>query len=53
MIVELIQIETVRRLYTMHEVDVPDIDRMKMFKQFRQAHNQGLLWENSQRSVIV
>ncbi|KAH0834189.1 hypothetical protein J3R83DRAFT_11501 [Lanmaoa asiatica] len=50
--VEMIQIETVRRLHSMHEIDTQEIDRMSMFKEFRHFHNTGLLWEQSQRDVL-
>lgn len=49
-VVEMIQIETVRRLLANHEVDTPDIDQMELFKQqIRLSHNTGLQWEQSQR----
>ncbi|KAG8215392.1 hypothetical protein J3R82DRAFT_8993 [Butyriboletus roseoflavus] len=53
-VVEMIQIETVRRLaHAKNKVDILDIDRMHMFKEFRHTHNSGLLREQSQRLVHV
>ena len=52
-VVEMIQIETVRRLHAMRKIDIQDIDRMDMFKEFRLTHNTGLLFEQSQRLVHV
>lgn len=51
--VEMIQMETVKRLYVKKRVDILDIDRMKMFKDFRVSHNTGLKWEQSQRLVVA
>ncbi|KAF8439795.1 hypothetical protein L210DRAFT_2179161 [Boletus edulis BED1] len=52
--VEMIQIETVRRLYTTDQFDIHDIDGMGMFnlKEIRVSHNTGLQWELSQRDVL-
>ncbi|KAI9463465.1 hypothetical protein HD554DRAFT_1314714 [Boletus coccyginus] len=50
--VEMIQMETVKRLCVKKRVDILDIDRMKMFKDFRVSHNTGLKWEQSQRDVL-
>lgn len=53
-VVEMIQIETVRRLNAVHNIDIEDIDCECMFgKEFRPSHNFGLLWEQSQRLVLV
>ena len=51
--VEMIQMETVKRLYVMKGVDTLDIDHMKMFKEFRVSHNTGLKWEQTQRLVVA
>lgn len=48
-VVEMIQIETVRRLHAMDNVSIEDINRMQMFKDFRVSHNTGLQWDQSQR----
>jgi len=45
----MIQIETIRRLHSIHLISTKDIDRMGIFKQLRESHNRGLLWEASQR----
>ena len=52
-VVEMIQIEAVRRLHAMHGVDTNDIDNMRMFNNIRVSHNTGLQWEESQRLVVA
>ncbi|KAG9310844.1 hypothetical protein JVU11DRAFT_8698 [Chiua virens] len=51
--VELIQMEAIRRLHAVHDIEVPrDIDRMEIFKEFRHGHNTGLLWDQLQRDRL-
>ncbi|KAF9219902.1 hypothetical protein BS17DRAFT_716355 [Gyrodon lividus] len=50
--VEMIQLETVRRLHVIHEVVLQDITRMDIFKPLYVSHNTGLLWEQSQRDFL-
>lgn len=45
----MIQIETIRRLHSIHLISTNDIDRMGILKPVRESHNLGLLWERSQR----
>ncbi|KIJ64267.1 hypothetical protein HYDPIDRAFT_132965 [Hydnomerulius pinastri MD-312] len=49
---EMIQLETVRRLHVIQEITLPDVDRMRIFKSLRFSHNTGLLWERSQRDFL-
>lgn len=50
--VEVIQIEAVKRLIATHKVEIPEIEKTKVFKKIRGEHNLGLQWEQSQRFVI-
>jgi hypothetical protein len=52
-VVEMIHIETARRLHAMHGVDTNDIDNLKILNKLRVSHNTGLQWEESQRFVVV
>ncbi|OAX40547.1 SET domain-containing protein [Rhizopogon vinicolor AM-OR11-026] len=49
---EMIQIETARRLYSIHHISMKNIDRMGILKPLRESHNQGLLWEKFQRDFL-
>ncbi|KAG1731608.1 SET domain-containing protein [Suillus paluster] len=49
---EMIQIETVRRLDSIHNISPKDIDRMDIFKPLRELYNGGLLWERHQRDFL-
>lgn len=50
---EMIQIETARRLHSIHLISTKDIDRMGILKPLRETHNRGLLWEKSQRLACL
>ncbi|KIK95040.1 hypothetical protein PAXRUDRAFT_33188 [Paxillus rubicundulus Ve08.2h10] len=49
---EMIQLETVRRLHVMHGIVLQDISRMAIFNPLYVSHNTGLLWDQSQRDFL-
>ncbi|KAG2358610.1 hypothetical protein BDR07DRAFT_1294480 [Suillus spraguei] len=50
---EMIQIETVRRLYNTWNISIKNIDRMRIFPQLlHESYNDGLLWQISQRDFL-
>ena len=53
-LVEVIQLETARRLFYTHNFTFSDIDKLSLFKfQMRAASNRGLIWYNTQRYLYL
>jgi hypothetical protein len=50
--VEVIQLETARRLHFGHELSFEEIDRLSFLRQLRISNASGLLWATFQRFFI-
>ncbi|EKM76441.1 hypothetical protein AGABI1DRAFT_108767 [Agaricus bisporus var. burnettii JB137-S8] len=50
--VEMIQLETVRRLHYQHSFSFAEVNSLRMFSELRVNHEFGLLWNTSQRDLL-
>ncbi|EGO29321.1 hypothetical protein SERLADRAFT_433320 [Serpula lacrymans var. lacrymans S7.9] len=50
--IQLIDLETARRMHYVYDISLADIDRSKILPRLRESDTFGLLWEASQRDLI-